>query len=68
MKIEDFVGRTVTLYLEGGHVIIGKVYEISSIRTITSNGNIARYEVLVIILNDHTTFVRFDKISAYEIY
>ncbi len=68
MRLNDFVGCSVTLYLEGGHVIKAKVADISYIETTDSCGRRVKYDTLVLILNNHTTMVRFDKVSAFEIY
>ncbi len=68
MRLNDFVGSNVTLYLEGGHVIKAKVADISYIETTDSCGRRVKYDTLVLILNEHTTMVRFDKVAAFEIY
>ncbi len=68
MRLNDFVGNNVTLYLEGGHVIKAKVADISRIETSGIGGGLVKYDTLVLILNGHTTMVRFDKVVAFEIY
>ena len=68
MSIDDFIKRSVKLYLEGGHVLKGKVYDKTWIRSTSSNGNLLKKEALVLEVNGHTTLVIFDKVVAYEIY
>jgi len=68
MRINDFVGANVILYLEGGHVLKAKVADVTSLETTESGGRSIRHEALVLLVNGHTTIVRFDKIVASEIY
>lgn len=64
MSFINLIGKKVTLYLEGGHVIKGRVVDTSCLEM----DNI-KYETLVLVpKNEHTTNVRVDKIVAFEIY
>ena len=68
MDYMDFVDRDVTLYLEGGTALKGHVRDVNKLRTPVTGGNFADHIMLVMIHNNHTTFVRLDKVVAYEIY
>lgn len=68
MKAKDIKGQKVTLYLDGGRIFTAKVNDVTLIETTDSCGRLVRYEGLVLIVNGHTTIVRFDKVIAFEIY
>ncbi len=65
MKPNDFIGLTVTFYLESGHKLSGKVKEISAIEDLV--GKAGYLGVFVLADQTRTVLVPFDKIVAYEI-
>ena len=68
MMIHDLVGKTLTLYLLGGHVFTGTVRNITVMEYSESNGTIGKYSVLVIDHHMNTTMIRVDMVASYEIH
>lgn len=68
MNSKDLKGCNVKLYLEGGHTITGEVLDVTFITTIVTGGGCDMHEALVLLLNGHTTMIRFDKVIVFEVW
>ena len=67
MALERFIGKDVTLFLQGGHTITARVTKITHVDTTDSMGRLVMQPALVLSYNGHTALVCWDKVDMIEL-